>query len=167
MFLHQTCYPMQWANPSVHPLRMTRFLDPLRTVWEWSNSLLNIAIYPLGQWSYHPAHDEIAHCTSQDRDHPLGQTNHVIRRGYMYIKWNSTMDFSIISNTLSNGLRTNIPWLWALSVHDEPSWRSYICHTSSASHWLEISPSQKSFWHHMASRLARQRNQYVNTWSLL
>ncbi len=66
---------------SVHPLRtrMTRFLDPLWTAWEQSNShwiLFNIAIYPLGQWGYPPGHGEIAHCTPQDSaslDHPLGQ----------------------------------------------------------------------------------------------
>ncbi len=50
---------------SVHPLQMTRFLDPLR----------------------------IAHCTPLEGaslDHPLGQTNYVIRRarGGMH-KWNS------------------------------------------------------------------------------
>ncbi len=36
---------------------MTRFLDPLRTAWEQSNSpwtLFNVAIYPLGQWSLTP-----------------------------------------------------------------------------------------------------------------
>ncbi len=37
---------------SVHPLRMTRILDPFRTAWEQSNppwTLFNVAIYPLGQ----------------------------------------------------------------------------------------------------------------------
>ncbi len=63
---------------------MSTFLDTLRTAWEQSNpwTLLNIAIYPLGQWSLPPGHDEIAHYALQDSAslyHPLGQTNHVIR----------------------------------------------------------------------------------------
>ncbi len=46
-----------------YTLRMTRFPEPLRTAWEQSTP---------------------PHCTPQDSaslDHPLGQTNHVIRRG--------------------------------------------------------------------------------------
>ncbi len=47
---------------------------------------------PLGQCGLPPGHNEIAHCAPQDSaslHHPLGQTNHVIRRGRMHIKWNS------------------------------------------------------------------------------
>ncbi len=79
---------------NVHSLSLKRFLDPLWTACSPTPPPLppppppsldtSNNIYPLGQWSLPPGHDEIAHCTPQDSaglDHPLKQTNYVIHRG--------------------------------------------------------------------------------------
>ncbi len=103
---------------SVHPLQMTRFLDPLRTAWEQSNpwTLFNVAIYPLGQWSLPPGHDEIAHCTPWRVlvwITPWDSTSYVIRRSGMH-KWNSMVKARLKQRQPTLSLEPSTPFLtWA------------------------------------------------------